>query len=131
MADSPKIIYTLTDEAPALATRSLLPIIQTFAGAAGVGVDTRDISLAGRIVAAFSDRLPPEQRAHDALAELGLDWAAVTHRWAARAAFTTTRLPIDAQPRAGVHVVGGYSGHGNVIGSLLARQAARRILASS
>ena len=71
MADSPKIIYTLTDEAPALATRSLLPIIQTFAGAAGVGVETRDISLAGRIVAAFSDRLPPEQRAHDALAELG------------------------------------------------------------
>lgn len=65
------------------------------------------------------------------LGELGLDWAAVTHRWAARAAFTTTRLPIDAQPRPRVHVVGGYSGHGNVIGSLLARQAARRILAST
>ncbi len=71
MASSPKIIYTLTDEAPALATRSLLPIIETFAGAAGVAVETRDISLAGRIIAAFSDLLPPEQQSADALAELG------------------------------------------------------------
>ncbi len=71
MASSPKIIYTLTDEAPALATRSLLPIIETFAGAAGVAVETRDISLAGRIVAAFSELLPPEQQANDSLAELG------------------------------------------------------------
>ena len=71
MADAPTIIYTLTDEAPALATRSLLPIIQTFAGAAGVGVETRDISLAGRIIAAFSDRLSPDQRRPDDLAELG------------------------------------------------------------
>ena len=71
MASAPKIIYTLTDEAPALATRSLLPIIQAFAGAAGVAVETRDISLAGRIVAAFSDLLPADQRTDDALAELG------------------------------------------------------------
>ncbi len=66
-----KIIYTHTDEAPALATYSLLPIVEAFAAAAGVGVETRDISLAGRIVANFSDLLPPEQQAPDALAELG------------------------------------------------------------
>ena len=65
------IIYTLTDEAPALATRSLLPVIAAFAGASGVNVETRDISLAGRILAAFSDRLPAEQRRDDHLAELG------------------------------------------------------------
>jgi isocitrate dehydrogenase len=70
MPDS-TIIYTLTDEAPLLATYSFLPIIQAYAGAAGVAVDTRDISLAGRIIAAFSDHLEPEQRAADALAELG------------------------------------------------------------
>ncbi|MGI8793513.1 MAG: NADP-dependent isocitrate dehydrogenase [Acidimicrobiales bacterium] len=71
MADTEKIIYTLTDEAPMLATYSLLPIIEAFAGAAGVAVETRDISLAARILAAFSDRLPAAQRQHDALAELG------------------------------------------------------------
>lgn len=65
------IIYTHTDEAPMLATHSLLPIIEAFARAAGVEVETRDISLAGRILAAFSDRLPPEQQVEDALAELG------------------------------------------------------------
>ena len=65
------IIYTFTDEAPALATRSLLPVIQTFASAAGVDVETRDISLAGRILAAFSDQLPEDQRVPDALVELG------------------------------------------------------------
>ncbi len=65
------IIYTYTDEAPMLATHSLLPIIQAFAGTAGVEVETRDISLAGRIVAVFSDLLPEEQREADALAELG------------------------------------------------------------
>ncbi|MEZ5381510.1 MAG: NADP-dependent isocitrate dehydrogenase [Microthrixaceae bacterium] len=65
------IIYTLTDEAPALATRSLLPIISAFAGASGVAVETRDISLAGRILAAFADRLPDTQRRDDHLAELG------------------------------------------------------------
>jgi isocitrate dehydrogenase len=68
---SPKIIYTLTDEAPALATRSLLPVIQAFARAAGVSVDTRDISLAGRILANFPDKLSAEQQQDDALAELG------------------------------------------------------------
>jgi isocitrate dehydrogenase len=65
------IIYTHTDEAPALATYSLLPIIQAYAGVAGVGVETRDISLAGRIIAQFGDRLTDEQRQPDALAELG------------------------------------------------------------
>ncbi len=65
------IIYTLTDEAPMLATYSFLPVIEAFAGTAGVDVDTRDISLAGRIIAAFDDKLPAEQRIGDALAELG------------------------------------------------------------
>ena len=65
------IIYTHTDEAPALATYSLLPIIQAYAGLAGVAVETRDISLAGRILAQFPDRLTDEQRQADALAELG------------------------------------------------------------
>ncbi|MFA9444519.1 NADP-dependent isocitrate dehydrogenase [Egicoccus sp. AB-alg6-2] len=66
-----KIIYTYTDEAPALATHSLLPVVEAFAGAAGVSVETRDISLAGRILAAFADRLPEDQRVPDALGELG------------------------------------------------------------
>ena len=66
-----KIFYTLTDEAPALATRSLLPIFQTFASACDVEIDTKDISLAGRILANFSHYLKPEQRVPDALAELG------------------------------------------------------------
>ncbi len=65
------IIYTYTDEAPALATASLLPIVKAFAGQAGVDVEIRDISLAGRILAAFPDALTPEQRVPDALAELG------------------------------------------------------------
>jgi isocitrate dehydrogenase len=71
MAQTPKIIYTLTDEAPALATRSLLPIIQSFTKSAGVTVETRDISLAGRIIAVFPDYLDESQRIGDALAELG------------------------------------------------------------
>ena len=66
-----KIIYTYTDEAPALATESLLPIVRAFAAAADVEVETRDISLAGRILAQFPDRLGDEQRTADALAELG------------------------------------------------------------
>ena len=66
-----KIIYTKTDEAPALATYSLLPIIQAFARTAGLEVETRDISLAGRILAAFNDKLSDEQQQADALAELG------------------------------------------------------------
>jgi isocitrate dehydrogenase len=65
------IIYTHTDEAPALATYSFLPVIQAYAGAAGVPVETRDISLAGRILAAFPERLREDQRVDDALAELG------------------------------------------------------------
>ncbi len=66
-----KIIYTITDEAPALATRSLLPVIKAFTGVAGVAVETRDISLAGRIIANFPDYLTEAQRQPDDLAELG------------------------------------------------------------
>ncbi len=66
-----KIIYTQTDEAPALATHSFLPIVQAFAAKAGVELETRDISLSGRILAAFNDLLPTEQRVDDALKELG------------------------------------------------------------
>src|SRR3954453_7893846 len=65
------VIYTYTDEAPALATHSLLPIIRAFAGRAGVEIELRDISLAGRILAQFPDRLTDSQRVPDALAELG------------------------------------------------------------
>ncbi len=65
------IIYTLTDEAPLLATYSFLPVVNAFAGQAGVDVETRDISLAGRILAQFADVLPEEQRVADALTELG------------------------------------------------------------
>ncbi|AUL47198.1 isocitrate dehydrogenase, NADP-dependent [Bordetella trematum] len=71
MSNTPKIIYTFTDEAPALATRSLLPIIQTFAKPAGITFETRDISLAGRILALFPECLTEAQRVSDALAELG------------------------------------------------------------
>ena len=66
-----KIVYTHTDEAPALATQSLLPIVRAFAGVAGVELELRDISLAGRILAQFPDRLTDEQRVSDALSELG------------------------------------------------------------
>src|SRR5665213_3677724 len=66
-----KIVYTHTDEAPALATQSLLPIVRAFAGVAGVELELRDISLAGRVLAQFPDRLSDDQRVADALAELG------------------------------------------------------------
>ncbi|WP_043444146.1 NADP-dependent isocitrate dehydrogenase [Arthrobacter sp. L77] len=66
-----KIIYTHTDEAPMLATYSFLPIVEAFASTAGVEVETRDISLSGRIIALFGDRLTEDQRMEDALAELG------------------------------------------------------------
>ena len=69
--DGSKIIYTETDEAPRLATYSLLPIVRAFTQAAGVSVETRDISLAGRIIANFPEFLKPEQRIGDALTELG------------------------------------------------------------
>ncbi|MDE1009079.1 MAG: NADP-dependent isocitrate dehydrogenase [Paraburkholderia fungorum] len=71
MSTSPKIIYTLTDEAPALATYSLLPIVKAFTRSSDVIVETRDISLAGRIIAAFPDYLSAEQKGSDDLAELG------------------------------------------------------------
>ncbi|GAB2533276.1 NADP-dependent isocitrate dehydrogenase [Brachybacterium huguangmaarense] len=70
-ASDSRIIYTHTDEAPMLATASFLPILQAFSATAGIDVETRDISLAGRIVATFSDLLPEDQREADALAELG------------------------------------------------------------
>jgi isocitrate dehydrogenase len=70
-SDRSPIIYTHTDEAPLLATYSFLPIISAYAGQAGVAIDTRDISLAGRIIAKFPERLTDEQRLDDALAELG------------------------------------------------------------
>ena len=67
----PTIYYTLTDEAPALATRSLLPVFQAFAATCGVDIQTKDISLAARILALFSDYLKDDQKVPDALAELG------------------------------------------------------------
>ena len=71
MASTSKIVYTITDEAPALATYSMLPIIKTFTEAANIEVETRDISLAGRIIANFPDNLTDQQKQPDALAELG------------------------------------------------------------
>jgi len=71
MANTSKIIYTKTDEAPALATYSFLPIVKAFTSVAGVEVETRDISLAGRIIANFPDNLTEDQKIGDALAELG------------------------------------------------------------
>ncbi len=70
-AVQPVVIYTKTDEAPALATRSLLPIVQVFTRSSGIAVELRDISLAGRIIANFPEKLREDQRQHDALAELG------------------------------------------------------------
>jgi isocitrate dehydrogenase len=71
MSNTPKIIYTLTDEAPFLATQSLLPIIDAFTSTVGIAVETRDISLAGRILAQFPDRLRDNQKIADDLSELG------------------------------------------------------------
>ncbi|GGJ84381.1 NADP-dependent isocitrate dehydrogenase [Pseudomonas matsuisoli] len=71
MSTTPKIIYTLTDEAPALATYSLLPIIKAFTRSSGIAVETRDISLAGRIIATFPEHLSEDQKISDHLAELG------------------------------------------------------------
>jgi len=70
-SNTPTIIYTKTDEAPALATYSLLPVVQAFSKAANVKVETKDISLAGRIIANFPDNLNEEQKQSDALSELG------------------------------------------------------------
>ncbi|MDG1852780.1 MAG: NADP-dependent isocitrate dehydrogenase [Verrucomicrobiales bacterium] len=71
MSQSPTIIYTKTDEAPALATYSLLPVIQAFTKSSGINVETRDISLSGRILANFQDCLKEDQQFNDALSELG------------------------------------------------------------
>src|SRR3954447_19421680 len=70
-SDRHTIIYTHTDEAPALATRSLLPVVNAFTDVAGVEVELRDISLAGRVLAAFPEALTPDQQVRDDLAELG------------------------------------------------------------
>ncbi|OBT13936.1 isocitrate dehydrogenase, NADP-dependent [Vibrio sp. UCD-FRSSP16_10] len=70
-AQKPTIIYTITDEAPALATYSFLPMVQAFTASSDIAVETRDISLAGRIIANFAEYLQPEQRIGDALSELG------------------------------------------------------------
>jgi isocitrate dehydrogenase len=71
MSQATTIFYTHTDEAPALATYSFLPMVQAFVKGTGISVETRDISLSGRILAAFADKLPESQRVSDALAELG------------------------------------------------------------
>jgi isocitrate dehydrogenase len=71
MSSSPKILYTLTDEAPFLATQSLLPIVEAYTATAGIAVETRDISLSGRILALFPDYLKDDQKEVDHLAELG------------------------------------------------------------
>ncbi|MEM9753848.1 MAG: NADP-dependent isocitrate dehydrogenase, partial [Planctomycetota bacterium] len=71
MADQPTIVYTKTDEAPALATHSLLPIVRAFVEPAGIAVELSDISLAGRVIAQFPERLTEAQRQPDALAQLG------------------------------------------------------------
>ncbi|WP_119716814.1 NADP-dependent isocitrate dehydrogenase [Cognatilysobacter tabacisoli] len=71
MPNTPKILYTLTDEAPYLATQSLLPIVEAFTAPAGIAVETRDISLAGRILALFPERLTDAQKVADDLTELG------------------------------------------------------------
>ena len=70
-AEKSKIIYTLTDEAPLLATCAFLPVLRTFAAPAGIHVEESDISVAARILGEFSDSLKPEQRMPDNLAELG------------------------------------------------------------
>ncbi|HEY9540452.1 MAG TPA: NADP-dependent isocitrate dehydrogenase [Luteimonas sp.] len=71
MSETPKILYTLTDEAPWLATQSLLPVVQAYAATAGIAVDTRDISLAARLLSQFPEALREDQRVPDDLAELG------------------------------------------------------------
>ena len=71
MTDKSKIYYTKTDEAPALATQSFLPIIRAFTKSADIEVDLKDISLAGRVIANFPEKLNSDQRISDALSELG------------------------------------------------------------
>jgi isocitrate dehydrogenase len=71
MIKTAKIIYTKTDEAPALATRSFLPIVKAFTKSSNIEIETKDISLAARILSNFSDFLTEDQKVEDALAQLG------------------------------------------------------------
>ena len=71
MANTSTIFYTKTDEAPALATRSFLPIVKAFVEPSGINIETKDISLASRILSTFPDNLSDDQKVEDALAELG------------------------------------------------------------
>jgi len=71
MSNTSKIFYTKTDEAPALATYSFLPIVKAFVKSSNIEIETKDISLASRILAVFPDFLKPEQQVNDALSELG------------------------------------------------------------
>ena len=71
MSSNSKIYYTLTDEAPALATHSFLPIVQAFTKTAGIEIETKDISLAGRILSVFPEYLSEDQKVENALSELG------------------------------------------------------------
>ena len=100
-ASSAPILWTLTDEAPALATYSFLPIVRTFAGAAGVPVETRDISLSGRILAAFPDRLSAEQRIDDrAIERFGQPYREFIH-------FRPSPTPAPRRPHPDGHLHGG------------------------
>ena len=72
MSTKSKIVYTKTDEAPLLATHSFLPIVKAFTGTSGIEIETKDISLASRVLSAFPDFLNEDQKVNDALAELGV-----------------------------------------------------------
>ena len=87
-----RILYTHTDEAPALATRSLLPILRAFASGADIEIDLADISLAGRILAQFPDRLEPAQRLADSLGELG-SWSRRRRRTSSSCQTSVRRSP--------------------------------------
>ena len=88
-----EIVWTKVDEAPALATFSLLPIVEAFVGTAGVKMQVKDISLTGRILANFPEKLTPAQRINDELTELGAVAANTLARAVARGVFEAKALP--------------------------------------
>jgi len=107
-----KIIYTQTDEAPALATYSFLPIVKAFTDAAGIVVETRDISLAGRILATFPENLTEQQQQSDALAELGELAKTPAAKNCSRRAMTFPAIPrnrVTIPSRMLTHVTQRYS----------------------